>query len=303
MDNSKVYCIVVTYNGMKWIDRCLGSLRRSNIRLETVVIDNGSIDGTIQRLEQFYGEIKVVKNASNLGFGAANNIGIRIALADDAEFVFLLNQDAWIEPDTLTKLVSAARESPEFGIVSPIHLRGDARNLDRQFSMYISPPYSDFFNDLYCSSLAKIYPCGFINAAAWLLSRRCIEIVGLFEPLFFIYGEDSNYVQRLKFHKLLMGLVPAAKIVHDRAERKGSKNKIGSELEVSTFLYVKLMNIKGSLMSNIAQSFKVFVKFGFNARTIRNFALALVKIPSMRARVNMHRKHSYLLERPNGYSH
>lgn len=80
------------------MDRCIGSLRRSEYPVDTVVIDNGSQDATVALLKERYPEVHVVCNRENLGFGKANNIGMRLALEKGYDAVFLLNQDAWIDP-------------------------------------------------------------------------------------------------------------------------------------------------------------------------------------------------------------
>jgi N-acetylglucosaminyl-diphospho-decaprenol L-rhamnosyltransferase len=97
----KVVVIIVTYNGAGWIEKCLNSLRNSSLNTDVIVIDNASTDETVSLIENLYPEVELVKRANNLGFGQANNIGLRMALDQNADFVFLLNQDAWIDQDTI----------------------------------------------------------------------------------------------------------------------------------------------------------------------------------------------------------
>jgi len=68
-----------------------------------------------------------------------------------------------------------------------------------------------------------VYDVGFVNAAAWSMTRECLERVGGFSPSFFHYGEDDNYTQRLQFHKLKLGVLPTSRIYHDREQRPPSK--------------------------------------------------------------------------------
>ena len=72
--------IVVTYNGLQWYDRCFSSLRQSNVPVSTVVVDNASNDGTVAYIKEHFPEIHLIESDKNLGFGGANNIGIRYAL-------------------------------------------------------------------------------------------------------------------------------------------------------------------------------------------------------------------------------
>ena len=105
--NVNIYTIIVTYNGMRWVDACFGSLRGSTVPLHTVVVDNGSTDGTPQRIAERFPEVHLIRSDENLGFGRGNNAGIRYALGQGATHFFLLNQDAWIYPDTVERLLGA----------------------------------------------------------------------------------------------------------------------------------------------------------------------------------------------------
>ena len=93
----KIFAIVVTYNGMRWYDRCFGSLRNSDMPVETIVIDNASTDETVSYIKEHFHEVCLIESKENLGFAKANNIGIKRALDNGADYVFLLNQDAWVE--------------------------------------------------------------------------------------------------------------------------------------------------------------------------------------------------------------
>lgn len=222
--DSKVFVVVVTYNGLKWVDSCFSSLRNSTIPLQTIVVDNGSTDDTLKLVEKNFPEVHIVKTGKNLGFGKANNVGMEIAYQQGADYVFLLNQDAWIEPDAVEALVAAHRKYPAYGIISPIHMNGAGDALDYGFSNYIAPNKCfGLYSDLFFGKLKDIYDVPFVNAAAWLMTRECLEKTGGFSPSFFHYGEDDNYTHRLHYHRLKLGVLPTARISHDREQRPVSK--------------------------------------------------------------------------------
>ncbi len=217
----KVFVIIVTYNGEKWIDKCFSSLRNSTIPLKTIVIDNNSSDDSVANLKLNYPEVHVINNAKNLGFGKANNIGFVEAVKLNADYVFLLNQDAWVMPDTIEKLINVQLAHPEYYILSPLHLEGTGTKLDLAFSTYISPYFCEnMVSDLILrkDSPKDVYTTSFVNAAFWLISRECLEKIGLFEPLFSHYGEDDNYLQRVIYHGGKIGICPAALGFHDRLQ-------------------------------------------------------------------------------------
>ncbi|MEN8226430.1 MAG: glycosyltransferase family 2 protein, partial [Bacteroidota bacterium] len=109
------------------------------------------------------------------------------------------------------------KDHNEYGILSPLHLNGNGDKLDGGFANYAGPEYTDgLLSDLSLSKVSDVYESRFVNAAAWLVSKKCLETVGGFDPIFFHYGEDYNYCQRVHYHDLKVGIVPAVKIYHDR---------------------------------------------------------------------------------------
>ena len=101
---NRVLVIVVTYNGMKWLDRCLGSVEGADV----FVVDNDSTDGSADYIQGHFPQVKLIRSAENHGFSKANNLGFEYALKKGYDYVYLLNQDAWLEAGALETLVAAA---------------------------------------------------------------------------------------------------------------------------------------------------------------------------------------------------
>lgn len=203
---SKIAVIVVTYNGQKWIEKCLESIFKSDVDVTIFAVDNASNDNTLQILNEFT-TIEIIPLAINLGFGKANNIAIKKAISAGFESFFLLNQDTWIDKQTIGKLQKQLVDYPSFGIVSPLHYANDEGVLDGNFKSYFAKKQL---------IAANLYEVPFVNAAAWIVSKTCFEKVGLFDPIFDHYGEDRNFCDRLKFHGFKIGILANASIVHDR---------------------------------------------------------------------------------------
>jgi GT2 family glycosyltransferase len=129
--NSEILVIIVTFNGMRWIDRCIDSVRKSDVPADILAIDNGSTDGTVERLQKK--SVEVRSNSANIGFGAANNIGLLEVLEKGYSYAYLLNQDAWVESDTFRLLMEAFEDS-SYGILSPVQYDGGGKKMDRQFA-------------------------------------------------------------------------------------------------------------------------------------------------------------------------
>lgn len=217
-----ILVIVVTYNAMQWIDRCLGGVRSSNLPADIFVVDNGSTDGTRAYIKDHFPEAHLIESSENLMFGRANNLGLRYALDNNYDYVYLLNQDAWIFPDTLEKLIEVHKQHPEYGILSPMHLQGNGNYFDEHFGSYTLSYEScpEVISDLFFKRTKEIYEVDFVCAAHWLITRKCLETVGGFSPTFPHYGEDDNYLHRVKYFSLSIGVVMSANAVHDREFRK-----------------------------------------------------------------------------------
>ena len=100
----RVLTIIISYQFMRWADKCLSSMQASAFPTDLLVIDNGSKDETLAYVREHYPDVRVIDNGCNLGFGKANNIGIHYAIEHGYDMVLLLNQDAWLDADALGKL-------------------------------------------------------------------------------------------------------------------------------------------------------------------------------------------------------
>lgn len=216
----KLFVIIVTYKGKQWYDRCFTSLRQSTMPVQTIVVDNASNDGTVEYIRENFPEVILMENKENLGFGRANNVAMRYALDHGCDYVFLLNQDAWVEADTFEKMVDIHQRHEEYGILGCINIDKEKKHMLGGFVHGLFHPSNcppSLIDDMYFSRLGEVYSIKSIPASAWLLSKKILEEVGGFDPVFFHYGEDDNYLQRALYHGFKVGVCPHCPIVHDAA--------------------------------------------------------------------------------------
>lgn len=218
----KVLVIIVTYNGLKWMDKCFASLKDSSIPVDCIVIDNNSSDNTVQEIQEKCPEVKVVETGNNLGFGRANNIGLQYAIDNNYDYAYLLNQDAWLKDETLQLLIEQHKLHKDYGVLSPLQMNSAFNCLDKNFYLCCS---KQMLNDALIGNLKELYETQFVMAAHWLLPIDTIRKVGGFSPSFSHYGEDHDYLNRVKYQGLKIGIVPKAWAVHDRQFRMDSKSK------------------------------------------------------------------------------
>lgn len=227
MRTTTVLVIIVTYNAMKWIDKCLLSLSNSTVKCDSYIVDNGSADGTQVYIKEHYPNVIFHQSKENLGFGRANNLGIKYAIENNYDYVYLLNQDAWVANDCFERLILASKANPTYGILSPSQLQADMETLDKNFSYNVrkNAKVSDLYDNLRNGDEVGVVELDYIMAAHWMLTRECILKVGAFSPSFPHYGEDNNYCHRVLYHGMKIGVVPTAKAVHDRQYRVEPKDK------------------------------------------------------------------------------
>ena len=181
----KVSIIIVTWKGMKWIEKCLNSIRQSNYPATVFLIDNNSPDKTPDFIEQNFSEVKITRANRNLGFGKANNIAIKQALSEGYDYFFLLNQDAYLRPDTIESLIRIA-ENGEYGIIALSILMEMEVKFDFYFRDFVLGKCPDFINQSVTGGNRTIFESEFIPAAGWFLPRKTIEEIGGFDSLFII---------------------------------------------------------------------------------------------------------------------
>lgn len=220
----KVLVIIVTYNAHDWIHQCLNSVDME--RYDAFVVDNASTDDTLSILHTEYPKAIVRAMDKNMGFGQANNIGLRYALDNGYDYVFLLNQDAWLLPDTIEKLIAAQNQHPEYWVLSPLQMNTAQGGVEKQFGVYCKK------NKLQLN-LDVPQPVDFVNAALWLISIECIRLVGGFNPIYPHYGEDVDFVQRIQYKHRNVGVVANVIAYHERVMGEESLKKMQYRTKLS----------------------------------------------------------------------
>ena len=213
--------VVVTYNGLPWIERCLESLDG----VETVVVDNGSQDGTVELVRERFPAVRLLES-ENRGLAAAWNRGIR---ETDSRYVLLLNSDAWLVGDALSRLVTFADRRPEAAVVAPRLLNEDGslqrsvrgfptlwRLATEYFFLRKLAPRSDAFNAFYAGDFDhdEVREAEFVMGACLLVRRSAIDQVGLLDEDYFLFSEETDWCYRFRRAGWQVLFFPGAECVH-----------------------------------------------------------------------------------------
>jgi len=220
--HKSLYAIVLNYNNYIDTKQCIESLEQSLYPIEKIIlIDNGSKNGSIERLQNDYlqnNKVYIIRNEDNLGFARGVNVGIQFALDLGAELFFLLNNDAIIDKECIKNLCAAIAEDERIGIAGPrIFYYNDPEKIWQgggYFSFIKAGIINPEKNKLISHCSGKIREVTFLTGCAMLVRREVFERIGLFDEDFFFYGEDVDFCLRARRAGFKLMYVPAAKVWH-----------------------------------------------------------------------------------------
>ena len=222
----KVFIIVLNWNGNQDTIECIHSLRKiSYPRYEIVIVDNGSTDGSEEILRNSFPDIKLIQTGENLGFAEGNNVGIRYALDNEADYALILNNDTTVDEAFVTELVNTAESDRSIGIVSSkiyfydrpdvLWYAGAVLDLKTGKSKHIGYNKKDVGQ--YDTMRETDRACG----CSMMISRRACEAAGLMDAAYFCYGEEADWSLRVREAGYKVVFVPASKVWHKISSATG----------------------------------------------------------------------------------
>jgi GT2 family glycosyltransferase len=217
-----VAIIVLNFNGQSCLPRCLESLAQSKyISQEVVVVDNGSTDHSFFTAQKNYPQYTYIKKTTNTGFAGGMNTGIEYALSKGHDFIWLMNYDATVFPETLDKLVEAVLKNPKIEVSSP-------RIIDDQEQTWFCGGKIDYLrmrtvHNRNCKETTTPHTTGFLTGCALFVQSRVFKEVGLLDERFFLYYEDADFCQRVQKRGGQLWVIPAALVWHEEKSRENTK--------------------------------------------------------------------------------
>ncbi len=249
--SKKVGIIIVNWNGKSYLDDCLKSIRNQTYtNISTILVDNGSTDGSVEFVKKYYKEVVIIKLEENKGFAKGNNIGIKKAFEDiNIEYIFTLNNDTTIEPNTIGSLISIANQDKKIGSVAPkmIFLRNKKviDNLGISINKdggAVNRGSKEVDQGQYDKSSNIFGVC----AGAALYKREAIESIRLnkeyFDDDFFAYYEDLDLAWRLRLAGWRSMSCPEAIVYHVHSATAVSHSLFKSFYMNRNRFYVMLKN-------------------------------------------------------------
>lgn len=246
LKKNKVSIIILTWNALKMTTKQLqdvSKLDTTGLISETIVVDNGSIDGTIEKLSKYKlpnMNYKFIKTGKNLGYAGGINYGIKDAMKRGADYVILMNNDLILQKDLLTRLVDLAKKNETIGLISPkmyfargfefhkkiltpegvknrytenekgkiIWYAGGILDKENVYSLHRGVDEVDI------NQYEETEDTDFINGACVLITKDVLDKVGLLDETFFLYWEDADYSMKVKRAGFRVVYTPETKIWH-----------------------------------------------------------------------------------------
>ncbi len=242
--------IIISYDGIDFINDCISSVIDSleSTAFEVIVVDNGSVDGSVELIRDKYPQVRVIKNESNLGFARAVNQGLEIARG---EFILILNQDTKIMNKAIPKLAVGMKRDSKIGTIGPKFISSDGtlQNSARSFPRYRDLFY--VFSGLAClfpeSKIFSNWKMGWFDhqtektidqpiGAALMIRREVFMKVGYFDTNFPLFFNDVDYCRRVKQAGYENLYYPEAVVMHHVGASTG-KRKAAMIMESHRAMY------------------------------------------------------------------
>jgi GT2 family glycosyltransferase len=235
--------IIVNYNVKYFLEQALLSVRKAaaSLPMEVFVVDNNSVDGSVEMVREKFSEVILIANSDNPGFSIANNQAIRRARG---EHILLLNPDTVVEEDTFTKCLDFMEAHPDAGALGVKMIDGSGKFLPESKRGFPSPkvaffkssgfsrlfPRSRLFNHYHLGYLDKDqnHEVEVLSGAFMWLRKSVLDEIGLLDETFFMYGEDIDLSYRIIKAGYKNYYLAETTIIHYKGEstKKGSLNYV-----------------------------------------------------------------------------
>ena len=215
---SAIAVVVVNWNSWRLTLDCLAALRRSvGASWCLFIVDNCSTDGSTERLSGLGDDVVLLQSPINGGWTGGNNLGVKAALEAQYEWLFILNSDAQVLPDTLSRLLSVAQNADTPPVVGPIHLLPDGETLDF-IGATVDPasgmPEITTGKDKNRAALSGHWTTPFIKGAAIFVSRLHFDQVGFFDDRYYLNYDDTDWGYRARRAGFSVIMTAEAAILH-----------------------------------------------------------------------------------------
>jgi GT2 family glycosyltransferase len=223
-----IISIILNTNRCKDTLDSLSSLRANTYgRHQAIILDNHSTDGSIPAIRSTFPDVQIIELSDNLGYAGNNNVGIKAALDQGADWVLVLNEDTILAPDCLEQLVEIGECDPKIGIVGPMVYHYDEPDVIQSAGGILGRYWESIHlakNEPDHGQYSGPHQVEWISGCAILVKREVIEQVGMIDERFFLYWEETEWCLRAGKAGWRIMHVPQAKLWHKGVQREYRPN-------------------------------------------------------------------------------
>jgi len=213
-----VIAVILNTNHREDTLACLESLARQDYsNLKIIVLDNASTDGSVDAVQRLYPQVEIISLEQNLGYAGNNNTGIQAAIEQGADWVYVMNEDIELAPDSISQLVRGAESDPQVGMAGPLVYHHSRPTVIQSAGGWMSRTWQSFHygqNEEDQGQYNQSRPVDWISGCAILVRRQVIEQVGMLDARFFYYWEETEWCVRTSRQGWKLLFVPQSKIWH-----------------------------------------------------------------------------------------
>lgn len=219
----KVVAVIISNSRQADTLACLASLKQSTYpNLSVLVLDNQSKDGTVPAIRAEFPEVIVIELSENKGYAGNNNLGLKMALDQQADWVFVLNDDTTLAPDCIDQLVKIGLSNAHIGLVGPLIYHANEVSVIQSAGGTIDRHWVAQHrgrNQTDTGQFSDPAPVDWLSGCALLMRRQVVEALTGFDERFFMYCEEVDWCLRATQQGWLQQLAPQAKLWHKGALR------------------------------------------------------------------------------------
>lgn len=284
----EISVVIVNYNVKHFLEQCLLSIEKAkhNLNIEVIIVDNASVDGSQSMIKKKFKDVLLIENNRNLGFGRANNQGLKIARG---KYILILNPDTLIQEDTLQVLKNFLDEHPDVSAVGCKLINPDG-SFQVSSRRSIPTPWVAFTK---ISGLSRIFPrtkifgrynltyispdieceVDILSGSLMMIRHDIIKQVGYFDEDYFMYGEDIDLCYRIKKAGGKIYYTPKTKAIH----YKGESTKKGEFSYITNFYSSMLIFIDKHFKDHYSVFIKMMLKAGIYLRAFIAYFNSILK--------------------------
>ncbi len=218
MNKVNVFTVILNTNRRDDTLACLAALHHSTYKRHTIIVlDNASTDGSVEAIKAEFPRVELIHLKENKGYAGNNNVGIAAAIAQGADWVYVLNEDTIQAPDCLEHLVAVGESDPTIGIVGPMVYHADNPDVIQSAGGWIDHHWQAGHkgqNDPDKGQFAEPHAVAWVSGCAIMVRREVIEQLGMLDEHFFYYWEETEWCVRTKRAGWKIMHVPQARLWH-----------------------------------------------------------------------------------------